>query len=164
MSDALDLDLDPDPRAGVGTIDEDGPLVGILVADEDDLPLLAAAGDVLRRHHVPFETRAMSPHHEPQLVADYCRSARLRGLRVLIAASALSAALPGIAAAYTDLPVIGVPLSSITSAGGGLDAVLSVVQCPDGVPVAAVGLDAARNAAHLAIRILGSADGAAPVR
>nr|WP_246852371.1 AIR carboxylase family protein [Patulibacter sp. SYSU D01012] len=150
-------------RAAVGTIDEHGPLVGILVADEDDLPLMGAAGEVLRRHHVAFELRTMSPHHEPQLVADYCRSARLRGLRVLIAASALSAALPGIAAAYTDLPVIGVPLSSLGSAGGGLDALLSVVQCPDGVPVAAVGLDAARNAAHLAVRILNAGDGRAPV-
>ena len=93
-------------------------------------------------------------HRQPDLVADYCANARLRGLRVIIAGAGLSAALPGVAAAHTDLPVIGVPLSSRLSAMGGLDAILSVVQMPPGVPVASVGLDNAKNAGHLALRIL----------
>jgi phosphoribosylaminoimidazole carboxylase PurE protein len=96
----------------------------------------------------------MSAHRDPEMVADYCKNARMRGLRVIIAGAGLSAALPGVAAAHTDLPVIGVPLSSSLSAAGGLDSILSVVQMPPGVPVAAVGLDNPRNAAHLALRIL----------
>ena len=96
----------------------------------------------------------MSAHRDPETVADYCKNARMRGLRVIIAGAGLSAALPGVAAAHTDLPVIGVPLSSALTAAGGLDAILSIVQMPPGVPVAAVGLDNAKNAAHLALRIL----------
>ena len=96
----------------------------------------------------------MSAHRDPELVADYAKNARLRGLRVIIAGAGLSAALPGVVAAHTELPVIGVPLTSSTSVGGGLDALLSIVQMPPGVPVAAVGLDNPRNAAHLALRIL----------
>jgi phosphoribosylaminoimidazole carboxylase PurE protein len=98
----------------------------------------------------------MSAHRQPDLVAEYAKQARGRGLRVLIAGAGLSAALPGVLAAHTDLPVIGVPLSSRLSAAGGLDAILSVVQMPPGVPVAAVGLDNARNAAVLAARIIDS--------
>jgi 5-(carboxyamino)imidazole ribonucleotide mutase len=98
----------------------------------------------------------MSAHRDPDTVADYCRNARMRGLRVIIAGAGLSAALPGVAAAHTDLPVIGVPLSSRLSALGGLDAILSIAQMPPGVPVACVGLDNARNAGHLAVRILGA--------
>src|SRR5436305_5312780 len=101
--------------------------------------------------------RVMSAHRDPDIVAEYCRNARMRGLQVIIAGAGLSAALPGVAAAHTDLPVIGVPLSSRLSASGGLDSILSVVQMPPGVPVAAVGLDNAKNAAHLAIRILNAA-------
>jgi phosphoribosylaminoimidazole carboxylase PurE protein len=96
----------------------------------------------------------MSAHREPDTVADYCKNARLRGLRIIIAGAGLSAALPGVAAAHTDLPVIGVPLSSRLSAAGGMDAILSIAQMPPGVPVACVGLDNAKNAGHLAIRIL----------
>ena len=88
------------------------------------------------------------------MVADYAKNAKLRGLRVIIAGAGVSAALPGVVAAYTELPVIGVPLSSRLSAAGGLDAILSIVQMPPGVPVACVGLDNARNAAILAARIL----------
>jgi len=89
-------------------------------------------------------------------VADYARTARGRGLRVLIAGAGLAAALPGVVAAHTDLPVIGVPLRSSLSVGGGLDALLSIVQMPPGVPVACVGVDNAKNAAVLAARILGA--------
>jgi 5-(carboxyamino)imidazole ribonucleotide mutase len=89
-------------------------------------------------------------------VAEYAKNARLRGIRVIIAGAGLSAALPGVVAAHTDLPVIGVPLSSKTSVAGGLDALLSVTQMPPGVPVGSVGVDNAKNAAVLAARILGA--------
>jgi len=130
------------------------PRVGIIMGSKSDLPTMEKAGNVLEEAGVRFEIRVMSAHRDPEIVADYCKNARLRGLRAIIAGAGLSAALPGVAAAHTDLPVIGVPLSSSLSAGGGLDAILSVVQMPPGVPVAAVGLDNARNAAHLALRIL----------
>ena len=97
----------------------------------------------------------MSAHRDPELVADYARNARMRGLRVIIAGAGLSAALPGVVAAHTPLPVIGVPLTcSSKSIAGGLDALLSIAQMPPGVPVACVGVDSARNAAVLAARIL----------
>lgn len=130
------------------------PRVGIVVASKADLPAMEQAGAVLEEAGVRYEIRVMSAHREPDTLADYCRNARMRGLRVIIAGAGLAAALPGVAAAHTDLPVIGVPLSSAKTAAGGLDAILSVVQMPTGVPVAAVGLDNARNAAHLALRIL----------
>jgi 5-(carboxyamino)imidazole ribonucleotide mutase len=98
----------------------------------------------------------MSAHRNPDVVADYCRNAHMRGIRVIIAGAGLSAALPGVAAAHTTLPVIGVPLSSRLSAMGGLDAILAIAQMPPGVPVACVGLDNAKNAGHLAARILGA--------
>jgi phosphoribosylaminoimidazole carboxylase PurE protein len=97
----------------------------------------------------------MSAHHDPEVVAGYARNARLRGLRVIIAGAGLGAALPGIVAAHTDLPVIGVPLTSSSSVAGGLDALLGIAQMPPGVPVATVGVDAARNAGVLAALILG---------
>jgi 5-(carboxyamino)imidazole ribonucleotide mutase len=100
--------------------------------------------------------RVMSAHREPDVVADYSKNARMRGLRVIIAGAGISAALPGAVAAHTDLPVIGVPLSGRLTAAGGLDAILSIVQMPPGVPVACVGLDNPRNAAILAAQILGS--------
>jgi phosphoribosylaminoimidazole carboxylase PurE protein len=133
----------------------DAPRVGIIMGSKSDIPEMEKAGEVLRDAGVGFELRVMSAHRDPDTVADYCRNARMRGLRVIIAGAGLSAALPGVAAAHTNLPVIGVPLSSRLSAAGGLDAILSVVQMPPGVPVAAVGLDNARNAGHLALRILG---------
>jgi 5-(carboxyamino)imidazole ribonucleotide mutase len=142
--------------ADLEALDERVPRVGIIMGSKSDMDEMQKAGDVLHEHGVDYEIRVMSAHRDPELVADYCRNARLRGLRVLIAGAGLSAALPGVAAAHTDLPVIGVPLSSRLSAAGGLDAILSIVQMPPGVPVAAVGLDNPRNAAHLALRILGA--------
>jgi 5-(carboxyamino)imidazole ribonucleotide mutase len=134
-----------------------GPHVGIIMGSDSDMAEMEKAGKVLADAEVTYEINVMSAHRNPNEVAEYCRNARGRGLRVIIAGAGLSAALPGVAAAHTDLPVIGVPLSSRLSAAGGLDAILSVVQMPPGVPVAAVGLDNARNAAHLAIRILNAA-------
>jgi phosphoribosylaminoimidazole carboxylase PurE protein len=136
------------------TIDVDAPRVGIIMGSKSDMDVMDGAASVLRAANVHHEVRVMSAHREPELVAEYCASARVRGLRVIIAGAGLSAALPGVAAAHTDLPVIGVPLSSRLSAMGGLDAILSVLQMPPGVPVAGVGLDNAKNAGHLALRIL----------
>jgi len=132
----------------------DGPLVGIIMGSKSDLETMEKAGKVLEEAEVRFEIEVMSAHRDPERVAEYCRDARSRGLKVIIAGAGLSAALPGVAAAHTDLPVIGVPLTSSLSAAGGLDSLLSVVQMPPGVPVAAVGLDNPRNAAHLAVRII----------
>jgi len=132
----------------------DAPRVGIIMGSKSDTAAMEAAEKVLEEAEVTFEVRVMSAHREPDVVADYCKNARMRGLRVIIAGAGLSAALPGTAAAHTDLPVIGVPLTSRMSALGGLDALLSITQMPPGVPVACVGLDNARNAAHLAVRIL----------
>ena len=132
----------------------DAPRVGIIMGSKSDAAAMEAAEKVLQEADVTFEVRVMSAHREPDVVADYCKNARMRGLRVIIAGAGLSAALPGTAAAHTDLPVIGVPLTSRMSALGGLDALLSITQMPPGVPVGCVGLDNARNAAHLAVRIL----------
>jgi 5-(carboxyamino)imidazole ribonucleotide mutase len=132
----------------------DAPRVGIIMGSKSDAAAMEAAEKVLEEAEVTFEVRVMSAHREPDVVADYCKNARMRGLRVIIAGAGLSAALPGTAAAHTDLPVIGVPLTSRMSALGGLDALLSITQMPPGVPVGCVGLDNARNAAHLAVRIL----------
>jgi phosphoribosylaminoimidazole carboxylase PurE protein len=137
-------------------IEIDAPRVGIIMGSKSDMDVMEGATKVLRDAGIVCEVRVMSAHREPQVVAEYCRNARMRGLQVLIAGAGLSAALPGVAAAHTDLPVIGVPLSSRLSAMGGLDAILSVLQMPPGVPVAAVGLDNAKNAGHLALRILRS--------
>ena len=120
---------------------------------------MTGAANELEKLGIVCEVRVMSAHRQPDVVSEYAREARARGLRVLIAGAGLSAALPGVVAAHTDLPVIGVPLSSRLSAAGGLDAILSVVQMPPGVPVAAVGLDNARNAGLLAARIIGSVGG-----
>jgi 5-(carboxyamino)imidazole ribonucleotide mutase len=143
-----------EPETAFDELDVDAPLVGIIMGSKSDLPEMEKAGEVLTERGIRFELRVMSAHRDPDTVAEYCRNARMRGLKVIIAGAGLSAALPGVAAAHTDLPVIGVPLSSRMSALGGLDAILSIAQMPPGVPVACVGLDNARNAGHLAARIL----------
>jgi 5-(carboxyamino)imidazole ribonucleotide mutase len=143
-----------EPEAAFAELAIDSPQVGIIMGSKSDMEEMERAGQVLDNAGVRFEIRVMSAHRDPEMVADYCSNARMRGLRVIIAGAGLSAALPGVAAAHTDLPVIGVPLTSRLSAAGGLDAILSIVQMPPGVPVAAVGLDNARNAGHLALRIL----------
>jgi len=132
----------------------DGPLVGILVGSDSDRDRMQPALDELASHGIPHEFEVRSAHRNPDAVAEYARTARERGIRVLIAGAGLAAALPGAVAAHTDLPVIGVPLRSEKSVLDGLDALLSITQMPPGVPVAAVGVDSARNAAVLAQRIL----------
>jgi phosphoribosylaminoimidazole carboxylase PurE protein len=110
--------------------------------------------DELDERSISYEFNVLSAHRDPQKVAEYASSAARRGLRVLIAGAGMAAALPGVVAAQTELPVIGVPLRSDKSALGGLDALLSIAQMPPGVPVACVSIDGARNAAVLAARIL----------
>ena len=145
---------EPETLAQLEETAADAPLVGIIMGSQSDMDTMQGAAKVLEDAGVRAEIRVMSAHRDPDQVADYCRNARMRGLRVLIAGAGLSAALPGVSAAHTDLPVIGVPLSSRLSAAGGLDALLSVAQMPPGVPAACVGLDNAKNAGHLALRIL----------
>jgi 5-(carboxyamino)imidazole ribonucleotide mutase len=131
------------------------PLVGIVVGSDSDRERMQDAVDELAARGIPHEFEVRSAHRQPDAVAEYGRTARERGLRVLIAGAGLAAALPGVLAAHTDLPVIGVPLRSSKSVLDGLDALLSIVQMPPGVPVACVGVDSAKNAAVLAARILG---------
>ncbi len=135
-------------------LEVDSPLVGIVMGSKSDMDAMEAAAKELRDRGILHEVRVMSAHREPDIVADYAKNAKLRGLRVIIAGAGLSAALPGVVAAHTPLPVIGVPLTSSKSVAGGLDALLSIAQMPPGVPVACVGVDNARNAAVLAARIL----------
>lgn len=132
-------------------VEIDMPLVGIIMGSKNDKPKLQPAGEALQEAGIRYEVRVMSAHRDPELVAQYCKAARMRGLKVIIAAAGMSAALPGVAAAHTDLPVIAVPISASL---GGLDALLSAVQMPPGVPVACVAIDGARNAGLLAARII----------
>jgi phosphoribosylaminoimidazole carboxylase PurE protein len=155
------ISLVPDPmseedvEAQLEGIDVDAPRVGIVMGSKSDMEAMQKAAGELEERGILHEVRVMSAHREPDLVAEYAKNARMRGLRVIIAGAGISAALPGAVAAHTDLPVIGVPLSGRLTAAGGLDAILSIVQMPPGVPVACVGLDNARNAAVLAAQILG---------
>jgi len=135
---------------------EGAPVVGILVGSESDIERMHDCVAELDARGIAHELEVRSAHRTPDAVAEYARTARERGLRVLIAGAGLAAALPGVVAAHTDLPVIGVPLRSSKSVLDGLDALLSIVQMPPGVPVACVGVDGAKNAAALAARILGS--------
>jgi 5-(carboxyamino)imidazole ribonucleotide mutase len=130
--------------------------VGILVGSESDRERMQGAIDVLEEKGIGWEFDVRSAHRTPNAVAEYARTARERGIRVLICGAGLAAALPGAVAAHTDLPVIGVPLKSSLSVLDGLDALLAIAQMPPGVPVAAVGVDNAKNAGHLAARILGA--------
>jgi 5-(carboxyamino)imidazole ribonucleotide mutase len=133
---------------------EHRPLVGILVGSESDRERMQPALEELDARSISYEFNVLSAHRDPEKVAEYSSSAATRGLRVLIAGAGMAAALPGVVAAQTELPVIGVPLRSERSALGGLDALLSIAQMPPGVPVACVSIDGARNAAVLAARIL----------
>jgi len=147
---------DPEVESQLEGIDVDAPRVGIVMGSKSDMETMQQAARELEERGILHEVRVLSAHREPDLVAEYARNAHMRGLRVIIAGAGISAALPGAIAAHTDLPVIGVPLSGRLTAAGGLDAILSIVQMPPGVPVACVGLNNARNAAVLAAQILGA--------
>jgi 5-(carboxyamino)imidazole ribonucleotide mutase len=134
------------------------PLVGIGMGSSSDLPTFQPAIDVLRRFGVPFEVRVLSAHRTPGRMADYALTAHERGLKVLIAGAGGAAHLPGMLAAHTPLPVIGVPVNTASFSIGGLDALLSIVQMPRGVPVATVAIGGGFNAGLLAVQILATAD------
>jgi phosphoribosylaminoimidazole carboxylase PurE protein len=142
----------PEVEEAFEEIEVDAPLVGIIMGSKSDKPKMQPAGQALHEAGIRYEVRVMSAHRSPDQVRDYCRNARLRGLKVVIAGAGMSAALPGVAAAHTDLPVIGVPVSGKNL--GGLDALLSAVQMPPGVPVGCVAIDGAKNAGLLAARII----------
>jgi phosphoribosylaminoimidazole carboxylase PurE protein len=144
----------PEVEAAFEEIEVDAPRVGIIMGSKSDKPKMQPAGKALQDAGIRYEVRVMSAHRDPETVADYAKNAKFRGLRVIIAGAGLAAALPGVVAAHTDLPVIGVPLTSKSSVAGGLDALLAIAQMPPGVPVACVGVDNARNAAVLAAKIL----------
>jgi phosphoribosylaminoimidazole carboxylase PurE protein len=146
----VDPETEVEQAFGEMTVDE--PLVGIIMGSKNDMPKMEPAGTILREHGIGFEVRVMSAHRDPQMVSEYCTNARMRGLKVIIAGAGMSAALPGVAAAHTDLPVIGVPI--LGKSLGGIDALLSAVQMPPGVPVACVAIDGAKNAGLLAVRIM----------
>ena len=135
-------------------LDVDAPRVGIVMGSKSDMPVMEKAAEELEQRGIRSEVRVMSAHRDPDTVADYAKNAKMRGLRVIIAGAGLAAALPGVVAAHTDLPVIGVPLTSKTSVAGGLDALLAIAQMPPGVPVACVAVNGAKNAAVLAAKIL----------
>jgi phosphoribosylaminoimidazole carboxylase PurE protein len=156
MSESPDTGTEAIPETAVegelDGLDVEQPLVGIIMGSASDKETMAKAEPILEEAGIHYEVRVMSAHRTPDTVVEYCRMAKERGLRVIIAGAGLSAALPGVAAAHTELPVIGVPISAGTL--GGIDALLSTSQMPPGVPVAAVGIDNSKNAAHLAIRII----------
>ncbi|HEX3736560.1 MAG TPA: 5-(carboxyamino)imidazole ribonucleotide mutase [Solirubrobacterales bacterium] len=143
-------------EAELEQIEEDfeasGPLVGIIMGSKNDMDKMLPAEKYLTEQGILSEVRVMSAHRDPETVRDYCMNARMRGLKVIIAGAGMSAALPGVAAAHTDLPVIGVPI--LGKSLGGLDALLSAVQMPPGIPVACVAIDGAKNAGVLATRII----------
>lgn len=132
------------------------PLVGILVGSASDLPVIQNAGTILEMFDIPHEIHVKSAHRNPDQVDEYVRTAEERGIRVLIAGAGMAAHLAGAMAARTSLPVIGVPIAAKNL--DGLDALLSTVQMPKGVPVATVAIDGAINAAILAVQILATAD------
>jgi 5-(carboxyamino)imidazole ribonucleotide mutase len=142
----------PDVETAFSEIEVDAPRVGIIMGSKNDKPKMQAAGEALQAAGIRYEVRVMSAHRDPEMVREYCHNARMRGLRVIIAGAGMSAALPGVAAAHTDLPVIGVPI--LGKSLGGLDALLSAVQMPPGIPVACVAIDGSKNAGVLAARII----------
>jgi phosphoribosylaminoimidazole carboxylase PurE protein len=127
-------------------------LVGIVMGSESDREVMEAACRELDERRIKYEVNVLSAHRDPDKVANYARTAQSRGIKVLIGGAGKAAALPGVLAAYTNVPVIGVPIK--TSDLGGLDSLLSIVQMPPGVPVACVAINGARNAAILAAKIL----------
>jgi len=130
----------------------DKPVVGIIMGSDSDLPVMEAAFQVLKEFNIPYEVKILSAHRTPDQHSEYSKSAMDRGLKVIIAAAGGAAHLPGVTAAQTILPVIGVPIKSKSLEG--MDSLLSIVQMPPGIPVATVSIDGAKNAALLAVQIL----------
>lgn len=143
----------PDVEAAFEEIEVDSPLVGIIMGSKNDKPKMQPAGRALEEAGIRYEVRVMSAHRTPELVVEYCKAARMRGLKAIIAGAGMSAALPGVAAAHTSLPVIGVPIAGKNL--GGIDALLAIAQMPPGVPVACMAVDGAKNAGLYAARIIG---------
>ncbi len=133
------------------------PLIGIIMGSDSDLPVMQAAADILKQFEIPFELTVVSAHRTPLRMVAYAQSARERGLKVIIAGAGGAAHLPGMVASVTTLPVIGVPVKSSNSIDG-WDSILSILQMPNGVPVATVALNAAKNAGILAAQIIGTSD------
>ena len=133
------------------------PLVSIIMGSTSDLPVMEKACQLLNELQVPFEVNALSAHRTPEAVEEFACGAKERGLKVIIAAAGMAAALPGVIAASTTLPVIGVPIKGMLD---GLDAMLSIIQMPPVIPVATVGVNAAQNAAILAVEMLALSDDA----
>lgn len=131
------------------------PIVSIIMGSTSDLPVMEKACKWLNDQKIPFEVNALSAHRTPQAVEAFAHSAKDRGIKVIIAAAGMSAALPGVIAASTPLPVIGVPIKGMLD---GLDAMLSIIQMPPGIPVATVGVNAAQNAAILAAQMIALSD------
>ena len=132
------------------------PVVSIIMGSTSDLPVMEKAAKMFDELEIPFEMNALSAHRTPQEVEEFARSAEGRGIKVIIAAAGMAAALPGVIAAGTTLPVIGVPIKG--SQLDGIDAMLSIIQMPPGIPVATVGINAAQNSAILAAEMLALAD------
>ena len=128
------------------------PIVSIIMGSTSDLPVMEKACQFFEEMEIPFEVNALSAHRTPQEVSDFARNAQDRGIRVIIAGAGMAAALPGVIAAETPLPVIGVPIKG--SCLEGLDATLAILQMPPGIPVATVAINGAQNAAILAMQIL----------
>jgi 5-(carboxyamino)imidazole ribonucleotide mutase len=133
------------------------PQIGIIMGSDSDLPIMQAAADILKYFELDFELTIVSAHRTPQRMFEYASSAKQRGLKVIIAGAGGAAHLPGMVASITSLPVIGVPIKSSNSIDG-WDSVLSILQMPNGIPVATVALNAAKNAGILAATIIGSFD------
>ena len=131
------------------------PIVSIIMGSTSDLPVMEKACKLFDEMQVPFEVNALSAHRTPDAVEQFARTAQERGIRVIIAGAGMAAALPGVIAASTTLPVIGVPIKGMLD---GLDAMLSIIQMPPGIPVATVGVNGAQNAAILAVEILALSD------
>ena len=154
---------DPTRTATMATVEEafeeidvDEPHVGIIMGSKNDKPKMEPAGKALEEAGIRYEVRVMSAHRTPEVVADYCKAAQMRGLKAIIAGAGMSAALPGVAASYTSLPVIGVPI--LGKSLNGLDSLLTIAQMPPGVPVACMAVDGAKNAGLFAARIISLAE------
>ncbi|PIP79749.1 MAG: 5-(carboxyamino)imidazole ribonucleotide mutase [Ignavibacteria bacterium CG22_combo_CG10-13_8_21_14_all_37_15] len=133
------------------------PVVGVIMGSDSDLPVMKEATDIFQQFNISIEVKVISAHRSPEVLADFAKSAHKRGMKIIIAGAGGAAHLPGVTAAFTPLPVIGIPIKAKSL--DGLDSLLSIVQMPAGVPVATVGINQAKNAALLAVQMLAISDG-----